>query len=57
VCACVLVPIDWCSLKFHAISLLFDSPFKLELLHITRKLMDFDGLSNNNEIAWKFNLH
>jgi hypothetical protein len=48
----VLLPINWWSFKFHAISLSFDSPFKIiwNRCKLYVKVMIFDGLSNDNEI-------
>jgi hypothetical protein len=50
---CVLLPLNWWSFKFYAISLSFDSPSKT----IKFSCNLFDGLSNDNEITWNLNYH
>jgi hypothetical protein len=51
---CVLPLLDWWSLKFHTISLSFDSPSKTINFHAIyngSNLTVFDRLSNDNDIA------
>jgi hypothetical protein len=41
---CVILPLDWWSFKFHAISLSFDSPSKTVNLKSLQIAWKFDGL-------------
>jgi hypothetical protein len=48
---CFILPFDWWSFKFNAISLLFNSPSRTVKLEPLQNLMAFDGPSNDNEIT------